>query len=403
MEATNSGADVSGEHVKCPSCGGEMAFSPEESMLVCPYCGAHQEIVKEAGAAVEERVFLASHSSGKDWGVATKVVRCGNCGSSMVAEASATAQVCAYCGSPLVTESENPGEVAPEAVLPFKISSDTAKQYFRDWVRSRFYAPKALRMQNRLQRIYGVYVPHFTYDCTTGSSYTAEAGTHYFVTEMVPASRNGKQEIEERQVMKTRWNPVSGHYNDSFDDVLIPASKNIDDKLIKLKYDLTELVPYQKEYLYSFLAENNSISKEDCWKPAQGEIDRELKIRITRSIHADEVRGLRFQTAFSSVTFKSVLLPVWVSSYQFKSKTYKFMINGQSGEVNGQSPVSALRVLSSILLALLVTLVCFALNPILGGIVMVSSAILLIHLAVRKPKTDPKDKKKAGRKQGSET
>jgi len=403
MDATNIENNVNGEHVKCPSCGGEMAFSPENNMLVCPYCGAHQEIVKETGATVEERIFQASSSNGKDWGVATKVIQCGNCGSSMVVEATATAQVCAYCGSPLVTESENPDEVAPEAVLPFKISSDTAKQYFKDWVRSRFYAPKALRVQNRLQRIYGVYVPHFTYDCTTGSSYTAEAGKHYYVKEMVSVNRDGKQVMEERQVMKTRWTPVSGSYNDSFDDVLIPASKNIDDKLIKLNYNLKELVPYQKEYLYSFQAENNSISKEDCWKTAQNEIDRELRTRITRSLHADEVRNLSYQTTFSNVTFKSVLLPAWVSSYQFKNKTYKFMINGQSGEVRGQSPVSALRVLSSILLALVVTFICFALNPIFGGIVMVTSGIFLIWLAVRKPKTGPKGKKKAEQKQGSET
>ncbi|WP_411675940.1 hypothetical protein [Caproicibacter sp.] len=79
------------------------------------------------------------------------------------------------------------------------------------------------------------------------------------------------------------------------------------------------------------------------------------------------------------------------------------MINGQSGEVKGQSPVSALRVLSSILVALLVTFICFALNPIFGGIVMVASGILLIHLAVRKPKTDSKFKNKTERKQSSET
>lgn len=382
---TNDSIKVSGEHVKCPSCAAEMVYSPEENMLVCPYCGSHQEIAA-SNSPIEEHIFEFSQSRPEEWGLSTKVIHCSNCGADMVTDANVTARVCAYCGSPMITQAENSNCIAPEAILPFKISSDTAKLYFRNWVKSRFFAPRALREKNTLQRLSGVYVPHFTYDCNTESDYSAQAGTHYYETEMVTVQRDGKTVTEERQIMKTRWNPVSGHFASDFDDVLILASKNIDNKLIKLNYRLDELVPYQKEFIYSFLAENNSISKEDCWTSAQSVIKIKLEKEITKVIDADEVRGLTVSTVYSNVTFKSVLLPVWISSYLFKGKTYQFMINGQSGEVKGQSPVSALRIFVSILVSMGITGLCFVLNPLLGAIALIASVITFIHLATKKPK-----------------
>ena len=236
-------------------------------------------------------------------------------------------------------------------------------------------------------------MPHFTYDCNTDSDYNAQAGTHYYETEMVQVQRDGKTEMEERQVMKTRWTPVSGRFRDSFDDILVLASKNVDEKLMKLSFDMKDLVPYQKDYIYSFLAENNSLSKEECWNTAQGVIEAKLRQEITKAIGADEVRGLNFRTLYSAITFKSILLPVWMSSYQFKNKTYKFMINGQSGQVKGQAPVSALRVIVSILVSLLITLICTAVNPIFGIIVLIASIITLICLAYKNPKKLDTEKK----------
>ena len=387
---TNDSMKVSGEHVKCPSCAAEMVYSPEEGALVCPYCGSHLEI-EASSSPIEEHIFEFSQSHAQEWGLSTKVIHCSNCGADMVADENVTARVCAYCGSPMITQAENSNCIAPEAILPFKISSDTAKRYFKNWVKSRFFAPRALREQNTLQKLSGVYIPYFTYDCNTESDYSAQAGTHYYETEMVTVQRDGKAVTEERKVMKTRWNPVNGHFASNFDDILILASKNIDSKLITLNYNLKELVPYQKEFIYSFLAENNNISKEDCWTSAQNVIKIKLEEEIKKVINADEVRGLTFSTAYNNITFKSILLPAWISSYLFKGKTYKFMINGQSGEIDGQSPVSALRIFISILVAMGITGLCFVLNPILGAVALVASVITFIHLATKKPKDITKD------------
>jgi hypothetical protein len=54
-----------------------------------------------------------------------------------------------------------------------------------------------------------------------------------------------------------------------------------------------------------------------------------------------------------------VLLPVWMSAYRFRNKTYRFLVNGQTGEVAGESPLSWQRV--TFLLVGIVILVVIAL------------------------------------------
>jgi hypothetical protein len=59
---------------------------------------------------------------------------------------------------------------------------------------------------------------------------------------------------------------------------------------------------------------------------------------------------------YSDIHFKHVLLPVWMSAYRFRDKTYRFLVNGQTGEVAGESPVSWQRV-TFLVIAILVVVV----------------------------------------------
>ena len=43
---------------------------------------------------------------------------------------------------------------------------------------------------------------------------------------------------------------------------------------------------------------------------------------------------------FASETWRYLLLPVYVAAYQFESKVYQVMVNGQTGLVAGQKPVA---------------------------------------------------------------
>lgn len=372
------------EHIKCESCGGELSFSPETGTLICPYCGHTQEL--EANGPVAAHDYTGSSELNTVSVDENVTAHCENCGATITYEKNSTAQKCPFCNSPMTIDSGL--SAAPDGVLPFQVTQKAAIQSFRDWIRGKFFSPKALRTLARMQKIFGVYVPHFLFSCRTESQYTAEAGTHYYETEIVTVEKDGQRVQEERKVMKTSWRPVSGPYGESFADQSVNASKNVDRKLIKLEFGLDDLKPYTKEYLFGFQAENNSISLSDCWEEEQKEIREHLTRAITSSIAADEVRNLHFSTDYQDVKYQYVLMPVWISTYTFKGKLYKVMINGQTGQIKGEAPLSAARILLSILLTVGIPALLYTVNTTLGILSFIIAVITLIVLANRKPKKD---------------
>ena len=58
----------------------------------------------------------------------------------------------------------------------------------------------------------------------------------------------------------------------------------------------------------------------------------------------DEVRDLNILTKYSKQTYKHILLPVWNATYRYKNKTYRYMVNGETGHVIGYVPRSAWKI-----------------------------------------------------------
>jgi len=98
------------------------------------------------------------------------------------------------------------------------------------------------------------------------------------------------------------------------------------------------------------------VGLSDAWVKAQAEIREKLandiREKVAREYRTNHVDSVRFHTDYRNVTYKYLLLPVWMSSYTYKGKTYRFMVNGRSGRVGGKYPVSPLRVAIAVLLGL---------------------------------------------------
>ncbi|MFH0938688.1 MAG: hypothetical protein V1899_05345 [Planctomycetota bacterium] len=148
---------------------------------------------------------------------------------------------------------------------------------------------------------------------------------------------NGKTVQRTRKVRKIRWTWVSGVYSEFFDDILIAAGKNTDRAT---EYNLGDLKPYTPEYLSGFAAERYAVSCEDGWSQAKEEIADVITAAVRRKIGGDEQRVHSIDTAYSGITYKHILLPLWISSYRYGKKSYCFQVNGQTGEVRGKRPYS---------------------------------------------------------------
>lgn len=115
---------------------------------------------------------------------------------------------------------------------------------------------------------------------------------------------------------------------------------------------------YRPEYLSGFGAERYSIGLDEGWNIAQKEIAQELRSKISRKIerdhNADKVRNLKISTTHDDITYKYLTLPIWISSFKFKDKTYNFMVNGQTGKVGGNVPISPIKVTIAVIAVLAV-------------------------------------------------
>ena len=161
-------------------------------------------------------------------------------------------------------------------------------------------------------------------------------------------------------VTETTWRPVSGVYQEFIDDETVMASKRSDNTIVKRcePFDFSKLVPYSPQVVAGFIAERYSIGLKEGWGIAQESIKKQLRNHmdqyIRRNWRCDRVDSLRFSTLYSNITYKYLLVPVWISSFKYNDKVYQFVVNGQTGKVGGRAPVSALRVLAAIGIGLLI-------------------------------------------------
>jgi hypothetical protein len=188
-----------------------------------------------------------------------------------------------------------------------------------------------------------VYLPFWTYDCRTSSDYRGERGDDYYTTETYTTRNSaGETVTQTRQVRQTRWTAASGHVEHFHDDVLVMATNSLPAHIVDSteRWNLKALVPYKPEFVSGFQAEAYRVGLREGF-PAREGGHRHPDPAARRARHRRRPPAHpRRLTRYTDIKFKHVLLPVWVSAYRYRDKAYRFVINGQTGEVSGESPKS---------------------------------------------------------------
>lgn len=342
----------------CHTCGSDLRFDPERGDLVCDHCGSHEAI--ESGHLPDPRELSYTQALreglGQDGpsteGANTEDIRvsqCPNCGARIQFDDTSHATECPYCATPVVTDTGALRQIKPQGVLPFSISESVAHDAMSDWLGRLWFAPNALKAYARKgRRLNGVYMPYWTFDAQTASDYRGERGNDYYVNVTV----NGKS----RRQRRTRWHHVSGHVRRAFDDVLVLASKALPLKYTRAlgPWDLSGLEPYLPDYLAGYDSEAYTLGLEDGFVQAREHMAAVITRDVKFDIGGDRQRIHDLKTQYSNVTYKHILLPVWFAAYKFRGKTYRFVVNGRTGQVQGERPYSAIKIAFAVLLGLIV-------------------------------------------------
>jgi DNA-directed RNA polymerase subunit RPC12/RpoP len=339
----------------CSSCGAGLAYKPGTALLECPYCGFKEAIEEGAVRPLEEldmTLFLdRAHSRMQD--EEEKALRCSSCGAEFRLGADRQAGDCPFCGSNVVVEVECASIIPPNGVMPFGLDPRQARDCYRKWISSRFWAPNNLkRLAEQSSTLHPLYVPYWTYDALTSTTYTGQRGDDYLDTETY--YENG--ESKTRTVTKTRWSFAAGTVEVPFDDLLVLASTKVPRKYTQnmQNWGLQTVTGYQPQFLSGYEALRYDIGLSEGFDLAKGLMKPGIESAIRYDIGGDRQRISSMDTTYFNVTFKHVLLPIYSGAYRYSKKIWRFFINGQSGQVAGEAPVSWWKVTLAVLLGLIV-------------------------------------------------
>ncbi len=345
------------ERFPCRACGAECRFDPDASALVCEHCGAREEVAREDREIVEYDLETALARAPRSVRRAeAREVSCTSCGARVEVAASETARRCGFCDQPVVLAEDDPDRIAPGSVLPFAVDRDVARRNLRAWLARKWFRPGDLAREAEVERLRGLYVPAWTYDAQTDSFWTAMAGYYYHVTETYSAFENGKSVTKTRQVRKIRWVPAAGRYDKRFDDWLVYGTRAIAPKLLDDlgRWRLAALEPYAPGFLAGYEAQRYSVDLREGWEEARRGVAAEIRSACAARVPGDTHTDLRVRTTYRDLRWKHLLLPLWVVAYRYRGKPYRIVVNGQSGAVDGEAPLSWAKILGLMLVVLLV-------------------------------------------------
>lgn len=336
----------------CPACGAEANWNAGKQALVCPYCGTVSpgELASDGSAIKEHDLVVALRAipdEKRGWDKGRTAVQCKSCQAITLFEPTRVAQRCDFCGSPAIVPYEKTrNAIVPESLLPFQVSEPQVRESMRRWYGSRWFAPNRLKKAALTDTVHGIYVPYWTFDARAHARWTAEAGHYYYET----VRRNGRTE----RVRKIRWEPAAGELDTSFDDELIAATQGVHPKLLAgvQPFPTNALKPYDAGYVSGWVVEQYQIDLIAAAAHAREAMDAKVQAACGSAVPGDTYRNLSVDATYSDQTFKHVLLPIWLLSYDYGRRSFQVVVNGVTGTIAGERPWSWIKILGVILLAI---------------------------------------------------
>jgi hypothetical protein len=349
----------------CPSCGGEAVWNPAKQKLVCPFCGTESPAKLTADGGIVEHDLVAALRGLTDdkrgWDAEKRLVRCQSCNAISVLDPRRQAQNCEFCGSAqLVPYEETKAAFRPESVLPFMVSEQQARDGIRAWYGKLWLAPSALKKRALTDTVNGVYLPYWTFDAQVSADWTAEAGHYYYTTETYV--ENGQTRT--RQVQQIRWEPAAGHVEHFFDDDLVCASVGVHPELVRgvEPFPTDKLKPYDAGYVAGWVVERYQIDLVGAAQRARADMDQQLRNLCAAQIPGDTFRNLVVHADYSGQTFKHILAPIWLLTYNYGARRFQCVMNGITAAIRGEYPKSPWKIALLVLVAVIFVVIILSLS-----------------------------------------
>lgn len=313
---------------KCPSCGATIPFSAEKQCWVCSYCGGEFSL-EELQKSQKEKVV----SVNKEVKVEDKdVYRCESCGAEIIADENTTATFCVYCGNTAILKDRIHNSRVPDYIIPFKKVKDDAVKAFMKALKFKPLVPKQFKTKDNIEKITGIYIPFWAYDFHVSGDVTFRATD-------VKTWRGFSNRYTKTDVFTVI---CSGDMD--YDKVLADGSSRFPDDLMDSlePFDYKELIDYNQAFLAGFFSEKYDVEDNEAATRA-----KERTTNTTVDLMKQQVRHqtsvmTRNKLNLETKEVNYILLPVFMVNTEYNGKKYTFAMNGQTGKIVGDLPISKL-------------------------------------------------------------
>jgi hypothetical protein len=332
----------------CQACGAP----GEGSSRFCVSCGAPLKTPQSA-------IVVAGSSGSNQSAVPSHVLQCKGCGAEVATSLDQRSYTCPFCDTSIVVEVPlTEGRQRPEFVIGFAVTADQAKEKFWHWLKQNsWYRPGDLAQQSIADKQRGVYLPFWHFSMYADSDWAAQIGQYWYRTETYTTTdANGKRHTRTRQVRETEWFPLHGEHHRYYYGFMVPATRgiNLEESRAIQPYQMSALARYRPHFLAGWMAEEYSIDREVAADKAMEEFRRRQQQEIAYFLPGDEHSNLQVRTQMQINGSDLVLLPVHVLSYRYNDQVFRFLVNGQTGKIVGQKPISKKRIAALIMAIILV-------------------------------------------------
>jgi hypothetical protein len=312
--------------IKCTICGAVL----DEEDLFCSECGTEAPSGNPASATRDKNAptRLSTHN-----------FQCQGCGASMSYDASVKALRCPFCGSEQLKEQADQKEIAPSAVVPFKVPRDQADALLREWLGNGFWRPGDLARQAEIVKMQPVYVPYWVFEAKTHTYWTGD-------TSQTPMGARGD------------WFPLFGEHHGAYADVLVGGSGALTpaETQALCPFDCSAGVPPDDVDLDNITLERFGVQRKYARPLARAGLES-LEMQAIAPAIPGRHRNLKVNTRITDLVSRPMLLPVWVMAYRYEDEVFRFLINGQTGRATGKAPISWLKIGAAIGIAAVVAIV----------------------------------------------
>lgn len=309
---------------KCLNCKAGLEFYPPTQNWKCNYC--FSEFSKEQ----LDVVFKKDEQEDTDIKELNSY-KCTSCGAELIADETTSATFCLYCKSPTIIKSRFSGKFQPKSVIPFRLTQEQAKEIYKKWIGSHRFVPNEFKEKREIDKITGIYAPFWLFDCRVEGTIDGEG------------TRVNTWTAGEYRYTNTKYYRVIRSGSAEYHKVPVDASKKLDDKFMHLiePYNYEDLKDFSMQYMSGFMAEKYDVEADESQGVLKNRVENYLEDRLKNTVNGYNSFSLRNNDIkLANINEDYSMLPIYLLINKYKGKEHIFIVNGQTGKVVGDTPIS---------------------------------------------------------------